>query len=260
MSRRRILGVFALAIIVGLTVALIVTGADYPAQAELPQFPENLPELYATDPAPSSRQRRTVVVMVFDGLAPALVEAVETPTLDRIAREGSWTDRMVPPFPTMSLISGFTISSGCWPERHGIASNRFLDPERGFYDHSKDQAWVIECEQLHEVAERQGVPTATLDWYGDVSSSRGKLARSVTLSRSWEEFPDDVARARQVVELLQRPAEQRPQLILAYFKGPDGSAHFQRMDAEQSKRAVAGVDRAVAPRPRQRRRRPPTSF
>jgi predicted AlkP superfamily pyrophosphatase or phosphodiesterase len=189
---------------------------------------------------------RTVVVLLFDGLAPALVDTADTPTLDRMRHEGSWTHDMVPPFPSISLISGFTISTGCWPEKHGVVTNRFFDGRRGFYDHSKDADWATGCEHLHEAAERQGVPVATLGWYGEVSSRRGKLARRVAQAVAWSDYPSDRERARQVVELLALPAGERPQLVLAYFKGPDGAAHFLGMDSPEVRAAIKETDDAVA--------------
>jgi len=81
--------------------------------------------------APSLASERTVVVLLFDGAAPALLEEAETPALARIREEGAWSHAMEPPFPSISLIGGTTISTGCWPARHGIVSNKFLDPQRG---------------------------------------------------------------------------------------------------------------------------------
>lgn len=219
------------------------TGRPYPPE---PAWPPAGPEPAALQTERTgSAADRTVVVLVFDGLAPALVRATETPTLDRLAREGAWTHSMVPPFPSVSLIGGFTISTGCWPERHGIVTNRFFDPELGFYDHSSDADWVLECEQLHEAAERQGVRTAALAWYGQVSAGRGKLARIVEWSPSWDAYPDDAGRAQQVVDLLGLPETERPQLILAYFKGPDSNAHFKGMDAPETLASVRAADAAV---------------
>ncbi|MBM4266406.1 MAG: alkaline phosphatase family protein [Deltaproteobacteria bacterium] len=224
---------------------LLATGAEHPAEHAWPPPVEAPAELASSPTVARSAGKRTVVVLLFDGLAPAMVEGAETPTLDRLAREGAWTDAMVPPFPSVSLIGGFTISTGCWPERHGIVTNRFFDPGKGFYDHSKDDDWVVECEQLHEIAERQGVRAATLGWYGEVSASHGKRARIVEWAASWDEYPSDAGRAEQVAQLLALPVEERPQLILAYFKGPDGAAHFLGVDAPETRAAVEEADRAV---------------
>lgn len=225
---------------------LALTSGDYPSGAAT--------HAEVVDPGPfqpppgapaESPAIRTVVVMLFDGLAPALLDGADTPNLDRMRAEGAWTHNMVPPFPSISLIGGVTISTGCWPARHGIVTNRFFDPSRGFYDHSRDADWLIGCEHLHQAAERQGVPSAALAWYGAVSSTRGKQARQVIYEARWEDFPSDGERARQVAGLLALPAAERPQLVLAYFKGPDGAAHFTGMDSAAVRAAIAETDRAV---------------
>jgi alkaline phosphatase D len=188
---------------------------------------------------------RTVVVLLFDGWAPSLLEGVATPNLDRIRREGAWTHHMIPAFPTISLVNQVTISTGCWPEHHGIVSNSFHDPERGQYDHSHDADWLVGCEHLHQAAERQDVRSAALGWVGRTSSARGDLASAVSAEKKRDEFPDDGARVEQVIKMLRMPEPQRPRLILAYFNGPDGSAHFNGMDAWQTRQTVAASDAHV---------------
>jgi len=188
---------------------------------------------------------RTVVVLLFDGWAPALLEGLTTPALARIRTEGAWTHHLIPVFPTLSLVNQVSISTGCWPEHHGIVTNEFIDPTRGRYDHSRDADWLTGCEHLHQVAERQGVPSAALGWVGGVSGSRGKLATYVSAEATWADSPDDAHRAEQVIQLLRLPDAERPRLILAYFKGPDTAAHFTGMDSERTRRAVLQSDAAV---------------
>ena len=118
----------------------------------------------------------TVVLLLFDGFSGPMTELADTPALDRMRREGTWSHGLVPAFPTISLINGVTVSTGCWPEHHGIVTNLFLDPERGRYDHDSDADWLIGCEHLHQAAERQGVRAAAIGWYGARSGSRGPLA------------------------------------------------------------------------------------
>jgi alkaline phosphatase D len=190
-------------------------------------------------------EARILLVLLFDGWAPALVDAFPTPTLDRIRTEGAYTHRFEPAFPSISLINQVTISTGCWPEHHGIVTNRFLDPERGLYDHSPDRDWLIGCEHLHEAAERQGVPSAVLGWVGGRSGANGDLASYVSKETSFDEFPDDPGRAEEVIRLLRKPDGERPRLILAYFQGPDSAAHFTGMESEATRNAVVASDAAV---------------
>ncbi len=246
MRKLRTLGLLAATGLLAVGACFYRTGRDYPENADRKPPVADPGEFQRPAGAPRvSPTKRTVVVMLIDGLAPEMIKAQETPALDRLQREGAWTHNMQPPFPSMSLTSGFTISTGCWPERHGIVNNRFFDPERGFYDHYRNADWVTACEQLHEVAERQGVPTATLGWYGEVSATRGKLARTVRYAPTLETYPPDHRRAEQVVELLRLPEAARPQLILAYLQGPDEVAHDHGIDSAETREAVAAADRAV---------------
>jgi alkaline phosphatase D len=194
----------------------------------------------------ASPEDRTFVVLLFDGFAPQYIDAFSTPTFDQLKKEGAWSHAMDPTFPTLSLIGGTTISTGCWPEHHGIMSNVFLDPERGRYDHAGDADWLTGCEHLHQAAERQGVASAAFGWYGRYSTEHGPLA-SVTPENEdhFRDYPDDMGRAAQVVEQLARPIDERPRLILAYFKGPDTAGHFQGMESEETRRAVTRADSAV---------------
>jgi predicted AlkP superfamily pyrophosphatase or phosphodiesterase len=191
-------------------------------------------------------QERTVVVLLFDGVEPSLLRLAPVPAFERMRAEGSFSHGLEPPFPTISLISGFTLSTGCWPARHGIVTNKFLDERGALYDHSRDADWMTGCENLHQAAERQGVRSAALDWYGARSGTHGPLASIVDTTPEHDSFPDDAARAEEVAALLGLPEAGRPRLILAYFRGPDGAAHFEGMRSRAAREAVVRMDRAVA--------------
>ncbi|MBI3785346.1 MAG: alkaline phosphatase family protein [Deltaproteobacteria bacterium] len=188
---------------------------------------------------------RTVVVLLFDGFAPSLLKTFPLAALDFMRQEGAWTHHMIPAFPTISLVNQTTISTGCWPEHHGIVTNVFIDPQRGTYDHSHDADWLIGCEHMHQVAERQAVKSAALGWVGRTSSSRGDLASRVSGEKTFAEFPSDEERERQVIGLLMLPDRERPRLILAYFRGPDGTEHFKGMNHPDTRQAVETAGRAI---------------
>jgi len=103
----------------------------------------------------------------------------------------------------------------------------------------------VGCEHLHAAAERQGVPSAALGWYGSHDADGEPLAKVVGEKR-WADFPDDAERAEDVARVLARTDPDRPRLILAYFKGPDGAAHFEGMGAAETRAAVEAMDAAVA--------------
>lgn len=194
---------------------------------------------------PQPQPRRTLVILLFDGLAPSLLRDIPAPSFERMRKQGVWSHKMLPPFPTISLISQVTISTGCWPEHHGVVTNVFLDPQRGEYDHSQDTDWLTGCEHLHRAAERQGVRAAVLGWVGRYSTTRGDEASRVSTERLFKEFPKDPQRAEQVIQVLKLPLDQRPRLIEAYFSGPDDEQHFKGMDSEATRQAVIDTDAVV---------------
>jgi predicted AlkP superfamily pyrophosphatase or phosphodiesterase len=185
---------------------------------------------------------RTVVLLLYDGLAPALLAAHETPAFDRIAREGAVSHHLEPVFPSISLINQVTISTGCWPEHHGIVTNVFLDSERGRYDHDDDADWLLGCEHLHQAALRQGLRSAALWFVGAHSERNGSQAHHVSPDVPWDLWPPDAFRMDEVLRLLALPAAERPHVISAYLNGPDSAAHFQGMDSEEAAAAVVSSD------------------
>lgn len=177
---------------------------------------------------------QTVVVVLFDGFAPAMVQAAKTPHLDRIKREGVWSDHLVPVFPTVSLTNHTTFATGCWPAHHGIVSNIFFDPERGKYELSRDADWLTGCETMWQAAERQGKRAAILSFTARRSQTLGNLASQVDKPVQWHKWGSDMERARRVVDVLNQPEGKRPSLIVIYLKGPDNKAHFNGTTAPET--------------------------
>ncbi len=96
--------------------------------------------------------RRTVVALLVDGLNAEMIAHFDTPNLDRLRREGAWSHDFVPTFPSISGPTWVSVSTGCWPARHGVVTDKFWDPELRLMDHSGDPKWLAGCELLQQVA------------------------------------------------------------------------------------------------------------
>ena len=227
------------------------TSRDYPMAGTPQQALGPLEPLAASGlPAPHDR---VLVVLVFDGLSARSIASVPTPNFARLAAEGSHTGAMLPVYPTLSLPNHFALTTGCYPEHHGVVSNRFVDPELGLYDGVKgDLAWTTGCEPINVVAERQGVRSAILGWVGATRTARapgggayGRKALASIVDEYRQPLPTIAERTGRVLELLQLPPEKRPQLIVAYNNEPDSSLHVHGLAGEPSKAAMRAADRAV---------------
>jgi alkaline phosphatase D len=200
-----------------------------------------LPAAAATPP------ERTVIVVLFDGFAPAELDAAKnTPAFDRLKREGAWSRNLVPAFPTISIINHTTFLTGCWPEHHGIVSNVFIDPVKGRFgdDHGDagDAAWRTGCETIWEAAERQGVRSAAFNFVSRWSSKTGPRATYINPEVPWKQHESDDTIIGRAIKLLKDPGLKHPRLIALYFSIPDRVAHKYGTTAPETQDAVRAAD------------------
>ncbi len=158
---------------------------------------------------------QTVVVVLFDAFAPAMMEGVATPNLDRMAREGAMSRHLVPSFPTLSMVNHTTFQTGCWPEHHGIVANEFRDPVMGWYAGKADRAdaaWRTGCEAMWQAAERQGAQASVFNFVGRWSSKTGKQASVINDEVPWAQHEDDDTIVSKAIAALQESGPDRPRL------------------------------------------------
>jgi predicted AlkP superfamily pyrophosphatase or phosphodiesterase len=177
----------------------------------------------------------TVILLSWDGMRHDGPERADAPALARMLHEGARAERLVPVFPPNTFPAHVSLSTGTYPDRHGILDNRFFDRERGRYDRSDDPSW-IEAEPLWVAAERQGVTAATYFWVGSGGDWRGIGARY-----RMTPFDSRVGEARKVEQILRwldLPAAERPRLIMAWWHGADAAGHAHGPDDERVAEAL----------------------
>ena len=77
---------------------------------------------------PAARQR--TIVMVWDGLRPDAINAVDTPRLDALRRRGvEFTDNHAT-YPTFTMMNGSSFATGAFPKHAGFYGNTFWTPPR----------------------------------------------------------------------------------------------------------------------------------
>ena len=196
----------------------------------------------------ASAADRTVVVVLFDGFSPFMMEGVATPNFDRLKREGISSRHLIPSFPVLSMVNHTTFQTGCWPAHHGIVSNEFIDPQMGAYGTKMDRAdaaWRTGCESIWQAAERQGTPAAVFNFVGRWSSKTGPQASVINEEVPWDKHEnDDTVMARTIAALTDK-SPNRPRLIALYFDYPDAVAHGDGVHGEKTKAVVAKADAVI---------------
>jgi hypothetical protein len=71
---------------------------------------------------------RRVLIVAFDALRPDMVTPALMPSLTAFAAEGVHFTHSRATFPTETRVNQAALVTGCYPARHGIVGNKFLDP------------------------------------------------------------------------------------------------------------------------------------
>ena len=107
------------------------------------------------NPHPCTR----VVLILVDGMRPDGLEQADTPAMDAIMREGTYTLNAWTTFPTVTLPCHASLFLGVPPERHGVLTNTWVPqvrPVPGLFDvlHNagKTAATFYNWEQLRDLS------------------------------------------------------------------------------------------------------------
>lgn len=199
--------------------------------------------------APTPQAARAVTILVsIDGFRADYPDRGITPNLSRLAEEGA-RGAMRPSFPSKTFPNHYTLVTGLRPDRHGIIDNNMEDPRiPGVVFRLSDKKvvadprWWADATPLWVTAERAGVRTATMFWPGSDVEIQG------TWPTDWLPFDQSmptVARVDQVLEWMDKPSAERPELVTLYFDEVDTIGHHEGPDSPALNAAVARVDAAI---------------
>ncbi|MDP3939442.1 MAG: alkaline phosphatase family protein [Deltaproteobacteria bacterium] len=171
--------------------------------------------------APPSGKRPIVILISLDGVSARLVKQAKTPALDAMAAAGARVERVLPPFPSNTFPSHATIATGVYPDKHGIINNKFFDRKRGNFDRERPASW-LRVEPLWVTAEKQGVRAGIIMWVTSEGDWRGTLPSHHMKFRN---HTADDQKVERILAWLSLPEEERPGLIMAWFRGTDTEGH-----------------------------------
>jgi predicted AlkP superfamily pyrophosphatase or phosphodiesterase len=196
----------------------------------------------AADPAD-----RIVILISIDGWRWDYLERYPAPRLRALADAGVLVERLIPPFPSRTFPSHYSLVTGLRAERHGIVGNDMYDPESGLVFRSSnplsaaDPRWW-QGEPIWVTAERQGRRSACMFWPGSEAAIAG--VRPTYWHRYRHNLPGE-DRVRQVLDWLDLAPEHRPAFITLYFADVDDAGHRHGPDSEPTRRALLEVDAHV---------------
>ncbi|MET0813830.1 MAG: ectonucleotide pyrophosphatase/phosphodiesterase [Pseudoxanthomonas sp.] len=192
-----------------------------------------------TRPAP-------LLLISIDALRPDYLGKGDTPTLDRLAREGVRAEWMNPSYPALTFPNHYTLVTGLRPDRHGVVHNTMREEGLGEFrvaDLSAvgDGRWW-RGEPIWTGAGKAGLKTAIWAWPGGAAQIGGVRP---TRWKPYDESVPAAQRADEVARWLEEPAATRPAFAALYLEMVDGAGHEHGPDAPQTRAAVRETDAAV---------------
>ncbi|KAG0230772.1 hypothetical protein BGW42_000746 [Actinomortierella wolfii] len=187
----------------------------------------------------------TVIVLSFDGFRADYLQRGLTPEINSIGQRGVKATFMEPSFPTLTFPNHWTLATGLYPDHHGIVANMFHDPDLNadFNYRIPGQSWDAKWwrgEPIWETAVHQKLKSGVIAWPG------GEAQRPTrpTYHHRYQREMTVTKKLDAIIEWLDMPRDQRPQVIAAYFSEIDTVGHNHGPDARRLNQALQLVDAA----------------
>ncbi len=198
-------------------------------------------------PAAAAARAGRVILISIDGFRADYLARGVTPTLSRLAAGGA-SGAMRPSFPSVTFPNHYTLVTGKHPDNHGIVGNSMVDGRLGRFSLGDpaavtDRRWWDQAEPIWVTAEKAGLVTGTMFWPGSEAAIQG--VRPTHWTKFDQALPGD-ARVDQVLEWLDKPEAERPDLATLYFDIVDTAGHTHGPDAPETAAAAASVDASIA--------------
>ncbi|KAH6628342.1 alkaline-phosphatase-like protein [Chaetomium tenue] len=189
----------------------------------------------------------TTLIISLDGFRADFLNRGLTPRLNALVKEGVSPLYMLPSFPSVTFPNHYTIATGLYPEAHGVVGNSFWDPtlkEEFFYtkpSRSMDPKWWG-GEPFWVTAQKQGLKTGIHMWPGSEAHILNVEPTYVDKFNGKELLSRKVDR---VLELLDMPDEDRPQIIAAYVPNVDADGHKYGPNSTEIQFTIQKVDKML---------------
>ncbi|SPQ19046.1 a4d6cfe1-3342-4bb4-aed2-1371cafcd6ef [Thermothielavioides terrestris] len=189
----------------------------------------------------------TTIIISLDGFRADFLNRNLTPRLNAFIKEGVSPLYMLPSFPSVTFPNHYTIATGLYPEAHGVVGNTFWDPtlqEEFYYTdpaRSMDPKWWG-GEPFWVTAQKQGLRTAIHMWPGSEAHVLGMEPTYMDKYNGKELLSKKVDR---ILEFLDMPDTDRPQIIAAYVPNVDADGHKYGPNSTEIQFTIQKVDKML---------------
>lgn len=191
-----------------------------------------------------------LLLISFDGFRWNYDQDVDTPNMDRLAREGVKAKYLTPPFVTMTSPSHFTTISGRWIEDHGVIHNMMFDTETKWkYSFkttlNKTEWWDNGVLPLWITAQRQGRKTASFHYPGGGAKYKGEAVQR-SLVESYTHPDSNETEWRENIDIVMNWFTKEDfDFVTLYYGEPDNVGHKFGPETENRRVMIQQIDRTI---------------
>lgn len=190
-------------------------------------------------------EKHYTVIVSLDGFRWDYPKMYDTPFLDQMEREGVKA-MMQPSFPSKTFPNHYTLATGLVPDHHGIVANSFWDPVKKVRysmgnPETRNDPYFYGGEPIWITAQKQGVKTGNIYWVGSDIAVKGQHP---TYYKVYDDTPrlTYAERIAHALELLKKPEDERPQLIMLYIEEPDSHGHTYSPHSKETRWCISELD------------------
>lgn len=168
-----------------------------------------------------------LIVISYDGFRNEYLSRGVTPNLLRFRESGVYAPYMKNVFPTKTFTNHHSISTGSYPEVHGILGNEVYDKIKGKLNYGYDLFHFNKSIlPIWTINEMDGGKSGCMMWPGSNYEYSG---RTCSYSQNYSSEVPLISRVDTVIEWLKQP--DPPNLIMFYSEQPDKLAHVLGPDS-----------------------------
>jgi len=197
----------------------------------------------------TSKDPKPLTLLIsIDGFKPEYLQPEFSPTLYKLAQQGTSSKGMLSVFPSYTFPNHYSIVTGLYPDHHGIVNNSMKDPQipEPFRLSSKSSlanpTWWEDGTPIWVTAQKNGLISSTLFWPGSEAKIKG-IQPSDWLVYDKNMLPPE--RVNTLLGWLNRPNNQRADFATLYFEDVDSMGHRFGPKSNEVISAVTKIDHAI---------------
>ena len=174
-----------------------------------------------------AKPERHVVVVVWDGMRPDFVTEQNTPTLWKLAREGTTFRNHHAAYPSATMVNGTAIMTGVYPGKSGIIANHVYRPDINPH-HAVDVELPPSVKKGDELSGGKYIAVPTIAELVQRAGARSLIAAAKTVGLLLDRHPNDIGADNSATLFAGKALPSAAIDLITEKLGPFPSAHLQR--------------------------------